>query len=230
MFGFGNKKKEEEEREKAEDALMAQMQEQIAQQTKTIQQLQAQLIEAKNNAAVSAQANTALTAAQAQLKQLQTEMEKMKSKPDAASGRAAGGAVAPAGGKSAGTAGSVGVSRVGPTAGAASGAKPAGPAAGAAGGAKPGAMGDHESKAALEDPHVLAVGRTAYVRKEGGKNLRLRSAAGLQTTVIDSLSPGTSMTLLAGPVDNDGYPWWHIRASDGREGWVAGTELVTQPE
>ncbi|EFO79153.1 SH3 type 3 domain protein [Oscillochloris trichoides DG-6] len=230
MFGFGNKKKEEEEREKAEDALMAQMQEQIAQQTKTIQQLQAQLIEAKNNEAMSAQANSALAAAQTQLKQLQEEMQKMKAKPEAAGGKGSGGAVAPAGGKSAGSAGPVGVSRVGPAAGASGGAKPAGPTAGAAAGAKPVSLGDDESKAALEDPHVLAVGRTAYVRKEGGKNLRLRSAAGLQTTVIDGLPPGTQMTLLAGPVDNDGYPWWHIRTSDGREGWVAGTELVTQPQ
>jgi hypothetical protein len=38
------------------------------------------------------------------------------------------------------------------------------------------------------------------------------------------------MTLLEGPVQDDGYPWWRIRTVDGREGWVAGTELVTSPE
>ncbi|MGQ9612410.1 MAG: SH3 domain-containing protein [Chloroflexus sp.] len=76
----------------------------------------------------------------------------------------------------------------------------------------------------------LQVGGVAYVQKAGGKNLRLRSAPGLDSTVLDGLPLGTQLTLLAGPQEKDGYPWWQIRTSDGREGWVAGTELVTSPE
>jgi uncharacterized protein YgiM (DUF1202 family) len=102
-------------------------------------------------------------------------------------------------------AGSVGVTRVGPAPQAAEtlGAAPAG---------------------------GLAVGITAFVQKAGGKNLRLRNGPGLDTNAFDGLAPGTSMTLLEGPIDKDGYPWWRIKTTDGREGWVAGTELLTQPD
>lgn len=76
----------------------------------------------------------------------------------------------------------------------------------------------------------LTVGGTAYVTQAGGKSLRLRSQAGLETQVLDGLTPGTQMTLLGGPEEKDGYGWWHIRTSDGREGWVAGNDLRTQPD
>lgn len=76
----------------------------------------------------------------------------------------------------------------------------------------------------------LAVGATAWVQQAGGKSLRRRSAPGLNTQVYDGLVPGTQLTLLEGPVAADGYHWWRIRAADGREGWVAGEELVTSPE
>lgn len=76
----------------------------------------------------------------------------------------------------------------------------------------------------------LAVGVTAWVQKAGGKSLRRRSAPGLNSQVHDGLAPGTQLTLLEGPVAADGYHWWRIRATDGREGWVAGEELVTTPE
>ncbi|MGQ9550168.1 MAG: SH3 domain-containing protein [Roseiflexus sp.] len=76
----------------------------------------------------------------------------------------------------------------------------------------------------------LSIGATAWVQQAGGKNLRRRSAPGLNSQVYDGLAPGTQLTLLEGPVAADGYHWWRIRAADGREGWVAGEELVTNPE
>lgn len=79
-------------------------------------------------------------------------------------------------------------------------------------------------------PGMLGVGVSAWVRNAGGKNLRLRDNHGLDTNAFAGLPPGTKMTLLEGPVEDDGYPWWRVRVDDGREGWVAGTELVTQPE
>jgi regulator of replication initiation timing len=83
---------------------------------------------------------------------------------------------------------------------------------------------------AQPDDGKLDVGDKAWVRKEGGKNLNLRDGAGIGTTVIGSLPPGTELELKAGPQPADNYTWWHVRVSDGREGWVAGEELVTQPE
>lgn len=76
----------------------------------------------------------------------------------------------------------------------------------------------------------LAAGVTAWVQNAGGKSLRRRSAPGLDSNVLDGLQPGTQLSLLEGPVAKDGYSWWRVRAEDGREGWVAGEELVTKPE
>jgi cytoskeletal protein RodZ len=79
-------------------------------------------------------------------------------------------------------------------------------------------------------PSGLAVGSTAWVRKAGGQGLNRRDAPGLNSNVQDSLAIGTQLTLQEGPVQADGYTWWRVQASDGRVGWVAGEELVTQPE
>jgi hypothetical protein len=77
----------------------------------------------------------------------------------------------------------------------------------------------------------LAIGGSAWVKKEGGMPLRLRNAPDLdESKVIDRLAIGTQMTILGGPNPSDGYTWYHIRTNDGREGWVAGENLVAQPE
>jgi uncharacterized protein YgiM (DUF1202 family) len=76
----------------------------------------------------------------------------------------------------------------------------------------------------------IAVGGTAYVTRAGGLPLRLRSGAGLNHEQVGRLEPGTQMTLLDGPRQADNHAWWHIRTTDGREGWVAGEELRTQPD
>jgi predicted RNase H-like nuclease (RuvC/YqgF family) len=76
----------------------------------------------------------------------------------------------------------------------------------------------------------IAIGGTAYVTSAGGMPLRLRSGAGLNHESIDRLPPGTQMTLLDGPRQSDNHAWWRIRTTDGREGWVAGEELRTQPD
>lgn len=77
---------------------------------------------------------------------------------------------------------------------------------------------------------ALAVGGQAWVTREGGMGLRLRSGAGLEHNVLGSLPPGSELTLLGGPQQADNYSWWHIRTADGREGWVAGQDLRTQPD
>ena len=76
----------------------------------------------------------------------------------------------------------------------------------------------------------LAVGGTAYVTRAGGMALRLRNGAGLNSEIAGRLHPGTEMQLLEGPRHADNHAWWRIRTTDGREGWVAGEELRTQPD
>jgi uncharacterized protein YhaN len=76
----------------------------------------------------------------------------------------------------------------------------------------------------------LAAGASAWVTRAGGLPLRLRSGPSLGDSVIGRLQPGTQMTLQEGPKQADGHGWWHIRTSDGKEGWVAGEDLRTQPD
>jgi uncharacterized protein YhaN len=79
-------------------------------------------------------------------------------------------------------------------------------------------------------PGGLAAGASAWVTRAGGLPLRLRSGPSLNESVIDRLQPGTQMTLQDGPRNADGHAWWHIRTQDGKEGWVAGEDLRTQPD
>jgi uncharacterized protein YhaN len=76
----------------------------------------------------------------------------------------------------------------------------------------------------------LAAGSSAWVTRAGGLPLRLRAGPDLSAKILDRLQPGTKMTLLNGPQQADGHGWWHIRADDGREGWVAGEDLRSQPD
>jgi uncharacterized protein YhaN len=79
-------------------------------------------------------------------------------------------------------------------------------------------------------PGGLAAGVSAWVTRAGGLPLRLRSGPSLSGSVINRLQPGSQMTLLDGPRNADGHAWWHIRTTDGKEGWVAGEDLRTQPD
>ena len=208
MFGFGNKKKEEEEKAQAEKTAQAMrnMSDQLAQKGKEIGDLEDKLDAAKKDAASGDQAEKALADARAELAKL--KIEAAKAKAEAARVATAAAAAAPSSTPTAI-----------PGAGKLGSATPAAPAGTVLGSAP-------EARAA----GGLAAGVTAYVQNAGGKNLRLRDKPGLDSNAFDGLAPGTSMTLLDGPVQDDGYPWWHIRTSDGREGWVAGTELVTTPQ
>jgi hypothetical protein len=76
----------------------------------------------------------------------------------------------------------------------------------------------------------LAAGASAWVTRAGGLPLRLRSGPSLGESIIDRLQPGSQMTLQDGPRNADGHAWWHIRTEDGKEGWVAGEDLRTQPD
>jgi SH3 domain-containing protein len=96
--------------------------------------------------------------------------------------------------------------------------------------AAPAASGAKTATVAPSTSGGIAVGGTAYVTRAGGLPLRLRSGAGLNHEAIDHLPPGTQMTLLDGPQQADNHAWWHIRTADGREGWVAGEDLRSQPD
>jgi hypothetical protein len=85
-------------------------------------------------------------------------------------------------------------------------------------------------EATAKKPVGMVVGASTWVRQAGGLPLNRRDAPGLGSHVLDSFPIGTEVTLLEGPRPADGFHWWRVRAADGREGWVAGEDLVTQPE
>lgn len=201
MLGRGNNKQAEEEKAQ---------QEQIAQAMKAMSDQigkQAQTIKQLEAQLAEAKSNAAVSSATSEaLAAAQAQLKQMHDEMENLKTKAA----APAAGKAA--AGSVGVTKVG----AGTGAVPS--------------LGGVGNPPVTTVTGGLSVGVKAYVQKAGGKNLRLRDAAGLESHVIAGLAPGTELSLISGPVEKDGYPWWHIRTDDGREGWVAGTELVTHPE
>lgn len=47
------------------------------------------------------------------------------------------------------------------------------------------------------------------------------STAGGETTIIDTLDTGDTLTTVSGPVDADGFTWWEVRVdATGEVGWV----------
>lgn len=214
MINFGGKKNEGDTNEGISQAMRS-MSDQIGRQAQEIKRLQEELESAQQDAAAAEKARKALAAAEARMAQMEAELKQLKEQLAAAT---TAGAAAATGGKSASApAESSSVASAISSALGSGGAVKIGPSTPAPAAAAPAAGG-------------LQIGGVAYVQKAGGKNLRLRNAPGLDSTVLDGLPPGTQLTLLAGPQEKDGYPWWRIRTADGREGWVAGTELVTTPE
>lgn len=209
MFGFGRKKKEEAEKAAAEEKAkeeqltrkMRTMNDQLSSKTKEIADLEKQLAATSKQAATGDEAKKKLTEAQEQVRKMQLEVAKLQIETQAAQNKARQAMQAAA--------------------------EAAAEAANAE--TEPGVVPVPGAAAGATAPE-LAVGVNAWVRKAGGMNLRLRDRPGLQSNAFAGLPPGTQMTLLEGPVPLDNYPWWRVRVSDGREGWVAGSELVTQPE
>ena len=84
--------------------------------------------------------------------------------------------------------------------------------------------------AAQQFCQTLAVNCNAWVQRAGGKRLRMRDGAGTSAGIITYLPIGTQMTLLEGPQQANDLPWWRVRTTGGQEGWVAGSELLLQPD
>ena len=77
----------------------------------------------------------------------------------------------------------------------------------------------------------LAAGCPAWVTRAGGLQLRMRSAPAIAAdNIVARLPIGTEMTLEEGPQSADGFSWWRVTTEGGSSGWVAGENLVTQPD
>jgi hypothetical protein len=76
----------------------------------------------------------------------------------------------------------------------------------------------------------LELGCQAWVTREGGLSLRMRSGPGTSNSIVEKLPIGTQMEILEGPEQANGFPWYRVRTKGGSEGWVAGNNLVLQPD
>ncbi|WP_322795329.1 hypothetical protein [Tepidiforma sp.] len=74
-------------------------------------------------------------------------------------------------------------------------------------------------------PGPLVKGDTARTNTPGDC-LRLRSAPG--GDIIDCLGHGSRVTILEGPVEHLGMPWYRVATARG-EGWMAGPYLLKEP-
>jgi hypothetical protein len=71
-------------------------------------------------------------------------------------------------------------------------------------------------------PQRLEPGMEAQVSFRLGLRLRIREEPGLNSAVITSLSRGTRLTVLEGPVCRNGYKWWNVEIrGTGLTGWMA---------
>jgi uncharacterized protein YgiM (DUF1202 family) len=76
----------------------------------------------------------------------------------------------------------------------------------------------------VSDPSAIAVGDLVMVITD---ELNIRSDAGLDADVLDTLTNGFTASVIDGPVDADGYTWYEIE-TDAITGWVAGAYLAVQ--
>ena len=76
----------------------------------------------------------------------------------------------------------------------------------------------------------LAVQCDAWVTRAQGRGLRLRARPGTTQPIVEVLPIGTQMTLLEGPQQIADLSWWRVRTAGGNAGWVAGNNLVLQPD
>ena len=73
---------------------------------------------------------------------------------------------------------------------------------------------------------ILPAGSTARVGGTEGAGLRVHSAPLVSSQQIGSLSDGTLVQVLQGPVTADGYSWYQVSsAALPTPGWVVGGAL-----
>jgi hypothetical protein len=76
----------------------------------------------------------------------------------------------------------------------------------------------------------IAPGATVIVKGTLGAGLNLRQQPSTYAKVVASSGEGDELTVLEGPKEADGYVWWYLKTSDGKEGWGAANWLALKEE
>ena len=75
---------------------------------------------------------------------------------------------------------------------------------------------------------VIGVGAFVQVAGTEGAGLRMRSEPGLNSQINFSAMDSEVFLVIDGPVEADGYTWWHLEApyDENRNGWSAADFLT----
>jgi hypothetical protein len=87
-----------------------------------------------------------------------------------------------------------------------------------------------ETPLATDVPTEIGTGAQVVVEGTGGAGLNLRAEASTQAQIVANAREGAVLTVVDGPQDADGYTWWQVRTSDGKEGWGAAKWLTLKTE
>ena len=87
-------------------------------------------------------------------------------------------------------------------------------------------------EAAPADPNAPApagLGSGSQVKVSGtdGFGVNMREGSGVTFGIVETIADETTLEIIDGPVEADGYTWWQVRIEDGREGWVV-QDFITQ--
>jgi hypothetical protein len=77
---------------------------------------------------------------------------------------------------------------------------------------------------------TISVG--GFVRVIAQAGLSFRQSPSTNGALIVILDAGSTLEVIGGPQEADGYVWWQLRTEDGREGWSAvgaGEDIFLQP-
>jgi hypothetical protein len=75
----------------------------------------------------------------------------------------------------------------------------------------------------------IGIGSVAWVAQEGGASTHLRTHPHFERGEdVTRITSGMQFTVLDGPEYEEGYTWWRVRTTDGREGWVPDEGLMGQ--
>jgi len=78
-----------------------------------------------------------------------------------------------------------------------------------------------------ESTEGLVIGATAKISGTGGVGLNMRSGAGTSHARVKTIPEGSTVEIIGGPTDANGYTWWQVRDAAGITGWVV-SKYMTQ--
>ena len=78
-------------------------------------------------------------------------------------------------------------------------------------------------------PTVITVDFYARVVNTDGIGVSVRGGPSTANVRVELAAEGTTLLIIGGPVEGDGFTWWQVQLLDGTQGWVAGNFLEPAP-